>query len=142
MAQFDCDTPECVAALVQLQDGRNAILTLCNELKELRDKRARYLATAGAFAVFGTALAAAANKMKGDFPWGTIMAIILYIWAAAQFAIATMFVLLALALDDDIKKLEDELATARKAFDAAVANVMGACPSSECWPDLNQPSCP
>jgi pilus assembly protein TadC len=140
MAQFDCDTPECVAAHEHLQEARNTILTLCEDLEALRKKKEGYLASSALFLSMATATATVAKNLIGQFPWGTIVAILLFVLAGILAAIAGVFFALALALDDDIKKLEDELAAARKDFDAAVEEVMKACPS-ECWGDLNQPNC-
>lgn len=136
----ECDSPECIQALTRLQQKKNAILSLCDQLSQLRASAASFdsimkamLAMAGVLITLGTA--AATIPILG---W--IAALILYAMAAVFLGLALYFATRSALVKGQITQLENELAQARNAFDNAVAEVMATCPQ-ECWGDLNQPKC-
>lgn len=138
-----CDTPECSQALARLQAARNAILSLCSQISQLRasaailDSQAR---TWGTLAGVFLALAAAAI--------GIPIPILNWVIAALLLAAALTFAIIAInfaarlgEVNRQITALLEELVAAREAFDKAVTDVMANCPS-ECWGILDQPTCP
>ena len=121
-----CDTPECSQALARLQAARNAILSLCSQISQLRasaailDSQAR---TWGTLAGVFLALAAAAI--------GIPIPILNWVIAALLLAAALTFAIIAInfaarlgEVNRQITALLEELVAAREAFDKAVTDVM------------------
>jgi hypothetical protein len=137
----ECDSQECVQALTRLQNARNAILSLCSELEQLR-------ASAASFDALMKAMLAVASAMLALAAAALTIPILGWIAAAVFFAIAAVFAGLAVyfatrsgIINGQINQLENDLSAARQTFSNAAAEVMATCPQ-ECWGDLNQPSCP
>jgi hypothetical protein len=136
----NCDSQECVQALMKLQAARNLILSLCSQLEQLRASAASFDALVKMFMdiaklMLALALAAAAIPVLGLL-WAAAFLIL----ALIATAMAAYFGSKSALINGQIKDVEDALVDARNAFTNAATEVMAACPQ-ECWEELNQPSC-
>jgi hypothetical protein len=135
-----CDSLECVQAQIRLQEAKNLILSLCDQIEQLRASAASFDALFKQFMNITTTMMILAAAVAAIPVLGLLWAAAFLILALLAVTTAVYFASKSAVINGQIRDLEKELVDARNAFTSAAAEVMANCPQ-ECWGDLSQPTC-